>query len=429
MALEVELRRSHGDRAAWHEYQGRFPEHAALIESLFDGPRSDPSAADRTTSRAYQSILHLKPCVNNRYEIAGFLGCGGMGIVYRAYDRHRREFVAIKTLKLFDPALLYRFKREFRSLSNVTHPNLVSLYELTSDGQTWFFSMEFIDGVDLISYVSEGHARGRTSGDSTWPDPPTHSPSARDLTTSRSMTMEREAVTHGWVGSRDESMTDDREARLDRLRGAMVQLAQGVSALHAEGKLHRDIKPSNVLVEQGGRVVILDFGLAEELEGAGSQHSSEPQVLGTAAYMAPEQAAGLAVSPASDWYSVGTMLYEALTGRLPFTGRPLEILLAKQRSDPPPPTGSPEDLVALCVDLLRRDPADRPPGPTVLQRLHGRAASDVVAPARSQTGQRVGLIGARSISRHSTLPAMPPVVGRRRYCCSTASRGSARARE
>src|SRR5262249_40590211 len=140
----------------------------------------------------------------------------------------------------------------------------------------------------------------------------------------------------------------------------------------------------------------------------GRHHSTEEHILGTAAYMAPEQAAGSAVSPASDWYSVGVMLFEALTGRLPFLGGTVKVLLDKQRFEPPAPhelvPGVPEGLSALCVDLLRRRPEDRPAGSEVLRRLgssvpddQDASSADVAQPQRiaSPQGQAPALVGRR----------------------------------
>jgi tetratricopeptide (TPR) repeat protein len=287
-------------------------------------------------------------------EILGELGGGGQGMVYRAYDRRRGQLVALKVLPRTSPSALYRFKHEFRTLAGVTHPNLVTLYELFSDGQQWSFTMELVSGVDLLTSVR----------------PP---------------------------GSAD------RGQDLDQVREAFRQLAEGVVALHDAGHVHRDLKPNNVMVTDEGRVVILDMGIAAELDRAGLHQSTEPQVIGTIPYMSPEQAAGLPVSPASDWYSVGVMLYEALTGKQPFEGGAFAILLDKQHVDPPAPhtlmPGIPDDLDALCVDLLRRNPATRPADDEVVHRLSTAASPGprpLLAPANRRgrgPTQEIPLIG------------------------------------
>ncbi|HEV2444281.1 MAG TPA: AAA family ATPase, partial [Candidatus Sulfopaludibacter sp.] len=155
-----------------------------------------------------------------------------------------------------------------------------------------------------------------------------------------------------------------------RLRACLKQLAEGLNVLHDSGKLHRDIKPSNVLVTEAGRVVILDFGLVKDLAGG---QTTTGLIVGTPDYMSPEQGADLPVGTASDWYSVGVMLYEALTGRLPFSGNSSEVLKRKLKRDPPRPeqvaSHVPPDLNELCGALLRRDPNARPTGLAVLKAL------------------------------------------------------------
>ncbi len=324
---------------------------------------------------------------NPDYQILHELGRGGMGVVYEAYDRKRDRRVALKTMQRSDPVSLLRFKQEFRTLSNVAHPNLVALYDLISDGQFWFFTMEFVNGVDFLTYVRSPVAPGNETRETG--DVP-RTPGAQQLTTELAdteadpaLSTSLEGVDSGWrrhAAPAGESFLG--LPKFIRLRAALRQLAAGVSALHEAGKLHRDIKPSNVLVNSDGRVVLLDFGLAAELEQAEIHQSSEPHVVGTVAYMAPEQAACLPVSSASDWYSVGVMLYQALTGRFPFRGRPLEVLDDKQRIEPLAPrelaADVPDDLNTLCLELLHRDPDARPTGRDVVQRLgNGPDASHV----------------------------------------------------
>ena len=184
------------------------------------------------------------------------------------------------------------------------------------------------------------------------------------------------------------------------MRAALIQLAEGIHALHAAGKLHRDIKPTNVLVARDGRVVLLDFGLMADLEPTGQHHTVARQVVGTLAHMSPEQALGLTVSAPSDWYSVGVILYQALTGMLPFNGCFDEVVLLKQTAVPPAPDtlkrGLPEDLVGLCQELLARDPAKRPRGPEILKRLRGHAVSTAEIPRGRRS---IPLIG-RAWHRH-----------------------------
>ena len=244
---------------------------------------------------------------SGRFLIRKRLGAGGFGVVYEAFDCERNATVALKTPRRKDGRSISRFKKEFRSLVETVHENLVQLYELHAHDDAWFFTMELVCGTDMLAYV---RPRG---------------------------------------GTYDE----------ERLRDVLRQLVEGLSFLHRAGKLHRDLKPSNVMVTSEGRVIIVDFGLAGDIADLATVEG----VFGTPEYMAPEQAAGLPVGTSADWYAVGVMLYQALTGRLPL------------REPQPAPRPSalvpnvPEDLDRLCMDLLAREPEHRPTDREVRQRL------------------------------------------------------------
>ncbi len=316
------------------------------------------------------------------YRVLGELGRGGMGVVYRAHDPTRQTLVALKTMQWVEPVALYRFKQEFRALAGLAHPNLVTLHELVAHGREWFFTMELIEGASFLAHVRPGRTGPR--GPTNQVPPPTATGPAGGE----------------WVPPRPPPSALNPE-QMDRLRSASCQLASGLLALHDAGKLHRDVKPGNVLVTGSGRVVLLDFGLAADLDPSGRHQNTEPNLLGTADYMAPEQAASKPVTPASDWYAVGVMLYEALTGRLPFEGPVVEVLQAKQRADPPGPRSLlpeiPEDLDALTVELLRRDPEVRPPGHEILRRLAaaGGVGRAPPAPSRLAAPAGVSLVGRK----------------------------------
>lgn len=290
----------------------------------------DGSAIARGNDRAEFSAGSVEPA---RYRDLVLIGRGSMGVVYRARDTVLDRNVALKTLRSPAPDELYLLKKEFRSLSNLSHPNLVQLHDLVAVDDQCFFTMELIDGVDLVRFVRRDDADAGESKTSPKVD-------------------------------------------YDCLRDSIYQLVVGLHALHSYGKIHRDVKPANILVERSGRVVLLDFGLASGVEPGDSDDSVAGSLAGTLMYMAPEQAWGLEISPAADWYSVGVVLYEALTGKAPFSGSPLAAALERRRSMPPHPRSlapeTPADLDGLTMDLLQTAAEARPSGQQLLARLESR---------------------------------------------------------
>lgn len=305
------------------------------------------------------------------YRLFRQLGSGGMGVVYEAERDGATQRVALKTLRADGGASLTRFKQEFRVLAEIAHPNLVRLGELIITEPEPFFTMELIAGQPFHRYVQAGFDTA-------------------------------EAV-------------PSLPFQPGRLRHAFGQLASGLNALHQAGFLHRDLKPTNVLVTDQGRTVILDFGLAVEMEGEVFRNSLH-EFAGTPFYMAPEQAAGQSVTAAADWYSVGVMLFEALTGQLPFQSRTLEALQEEKRSTLRQPRELvpevPEDLNLLCHQMLSPDPAARPSGAEILTRIGGetsRARSDSVWVGRHEQLQA---LAAAWQAAHSGTPQVVLISGR-----------------
>lgn len=272
------------------------------------------------------------------YILTRALGAGGMGEVHEAIDTRNDQRVALKMLFEIDPAGVYRLKREFRRMADISHENLVALHELGCDNDRWFYTMELLDGTDLRAGLQAARARGEPE-----------------------------------------------------LRALVRQLAHGVHALHQAGKIHRDLKPSNVLVTTEGRLVILDFGLVNEIDHRTLFASSRGLVRGTPAFMAPEQAAGQLATPAADWYAVGCILYDALAGRPPFTGSVMNMILDKQDLDPPRvrtlAADVSEELDDLIAALLDRLPSARPGVTEILAWCSGnRGTTSVSLPRRVDAG-------------------------------------------
>jgi hypothetical protein len=269
------------------------------------------------------------------------LGEGATGVVYRVRDEETGDEVALKALSRVTPEAVFHLKAEFRLLQDIRHRNLVRLYELFVDDAGCFFTMEMVDGLPLAQWVR---------------------PSA----------------------------TLD----IERLLAVVRQLARGLGALHATGKLHRDVKPSNVMVDRTGRVVLLDFGLGITLRGEASE--LPPDIAGTLVYMAPEQAWGRPIGPPVDWYALGVVVYELVAGRVPFEH--WEAVAGEHRGTP---LGSlraivptlPLALDGLVTRLLAPDPSSRPGLVDVLDALDRAAPERDHAQPTLRTVAPVGLVG------------------------------------
>ena len=321
---------------------------------------------------------------NDRFAIQRRLGSGSFGVVYEAFDTERKTRVALKVPHEANALNIYLFKQEFRVLAEMAHPNLVTFLELIAHGQDWFFTMELVDGLNFYEHLrQDGGEVGAKAGRAL----PSLTSVFAHGSSGRGKAPIRAADEPSTFGAPEPPGPFERPPDYGMVRLLLRQLAEGLWALHQLGQLHGDIKPTNVLVAPGGRVVLLDFGLSMDL---GSQRRDETPIRGTPAYMAPEQIGGQPPTEASDWYSVGVMLYQVLTGQVPFPGNNLSSVINKMRVDPPSPRTllpeTPGDLDSLCMALLTRKPELRPAGAEILA---GLGASPTGAPMRSPTPVRL----------------------------------------
>jgi eukaryotic-like serine/threonine-protein kinase len=262
----------------------------------------------------------MEPRTLGHYSILESLGSGGMGQVYLAEDTLLHRKVALKVLlddAAADVERRERFKREARAIAALSHPNIVTIYSVEEDAGRLFLTMEYVDGKPLT-----------------------------------------EAIPRDGMA-------------LDKLLAIAIPLADAVAAAHQAGIIHRDLKPANIMLTAEGRVKVLDFGLAHLREEAvvqattmTAQLTGEGRILGTAAYMSPEQAEGRAIDSRSDLFSLGIVLFEMATGQRPFTGDTNMSILSAILKDPPRPISSirpdvPRELARIIKRALQKDPEQR----------------------------------------------------------------------
>jgi eukaryotic-like serine/threonine-protein kinase len=251
--------------------------------------------------------------LGDRYRVEARIGAGGMAEVYRGFDPVLNRTVAIKVLLpqfARDASFVERFRREAQAAARLNHPNIVAAYDTGADGDTQYIVMEFVEGRTLAEFLAAGRR-------------PTPVQSAEIA---------------------------------EKICGALA-------AAHAQGVIHRDIKPGNIMVTRDGTVKVMDFGIARITTGVETAPQTSA-VLGTATYLSPEQAQGGPVDARTDIYSLGTVLYEMLAGRPPFTGESPVAIAYKQVNETPVPPSQvnadvPPRLDAVVMRALSKNPANR----------------------------------------------------------------------
>jgi eukaryotic-like serine/threonine-protein kinase len=289
------------------------------------------------------------PLLNNRYKLEETIGSGGMAVVYRSRDQMLERTVAIKLLRedfSKDPSFRERFRQEAMAAANLYHPNIVTIHDFGLDNGRFFIVMENVPGTDLKNMVVR---RGRFPVDE-----------AIDL---------------------------------------MVQACAGIGYAHRAGLVHCDIKPHNILVTPDKRLKVADFGIARALAGIQPDEKSNV-VWGSPQYFSPEQAAGKAPSPASDVYSLGVVMYEMLTGRLPFIATTATELARMHREvAPPSPSAINPQISAHLEQVLSKVLSKEPSSRYRTADQMGR----VLMTIRRPTGSQV------PVKSSSSVPVVPPI--------------------
>jgi serine/threonine protein kinase/Flp pilus assembly protein TadD len=274
--------------------------------------RATPSSTPATTSISAFLGLHPGALFGGRYEILSVLGQGGMGAVYKARDRELDRLIALKVIRpelATDPAILQRFKQELILARNITHKNVVRIYDLGEADGIRFITMEYVDGEDL-----------------------------RALLRRQRKLAPQEAI------------------------AVVEQVCRALDCAHSEGVIHRDLKPHNIMRDRHGRIVVMDFGLARSLGETGLTQTGA--VVGTLEYMSPEQALGGTLDQRSDIFSVGLIFFELLTGKTPYEADTAIASLMKRtreeaRSASDVDASVPKSLSAIVSRCLEREPANR----------------------------------------------------------------------